>query len=127
MNEKFFYNYSSKKTVDSQNEKNTNEIIKIKNKYDKNCSEYKMAKLKKIDRTVNLSSSIIAIFIGIVGTICLATWITMIIRILRGISIVSIGLMIITTSKYLYKFILNKNKKKYGKIISKLVQDLQNS
>lgn len=107
-----------------------NEIKRIREKYEPKSTELsKIEQLRKLDNSVSQSSTIIAITIGIIGTLLFGTGMSFIMvwaDTLFGAGIVIGGLGILTAaSAYpVYQSVLEKKRKKIAPMILSLTDEL---
>ena len=122
-NNKFEYTYTA------LSERERQEIISIKNNYAPTTkkSETKLERLRRLDNKVNGTATITALVLSIPGTLIFGTGLTMVLEwnlILWGIIVSVVGVIPIALADPLYKYVLNKGKKKYGAEILKLSEEL---
>ena len=122
-NNKFEYTYTA------LSERERQEIISIKNNYAPTTkkSETKLERLRRLDNKVNGTATITALVLSIPGTLIFGTGLTMVLEwnlILWGIIVSVVGVIPIALAYPLYKYVLNKGKKKHGAEILKLSEEL---
>ena len=115
--EKFEYTYSSKKQE---------EIEAIRRKY-MPAEEDKMEALRKLDRNVENTATIIAIAIGVVGTLFFGTGMSLALvwqLFFGGILLGIVGLIFVSAALPLYRFIIKKQREKFAPQILALSEEL---
>lgn len=123
--DKFDYTYSAP----TENERR--EIESIKKQYvPVTTKEDKLAELRKLNNRVTRPPLIICLIIGIGGILIMGLGMTMVLEwdiIIWGIIVGLIGAAIAAVSYPVYKLLLNRNKKKYGRQIIDLSNELLNN
>lgn len=130
-NSKDNFNYSY--TALTQQEKK--EIEAIKTKYETHESSTEVLELKKLDNKVKHTPKIIALTIGILGTLIFGTGFSMILEwnlMTFGTIVAILGIICVIIAYPIYNKVRSKLKKKYGKKIIELseqilIQSNQNS
>lgn len=115
----FEYSYSSKRQE---------EIEKIRNKYMEK-EDSKMVQLRKLDREVERPGTMVAIGIGIFGTLILGAGMSLCLvgpaeGFVLGIIIGLVGLAVLGVAYPLYKVITKRQKEKLGPQILELSEEL---
>ena len=121
-NKEFKYTYSA------PSESERKEIEKIKRQYDTmEKGENKLERLKRLDNKVKRFPQIIALTIGIIGTLvfglgltCALEWDAMIPCIVLSV----VGIAILAIAYPIYNYTFKRNKKKYGEEILRLSKEL---
>ena len=119
---KFKYSYSAPTELERR------EIESIKKNYEGGDSESsKLSRLRKLDAFVNNSAMAAGISIGVIGLLIFGLGMSLILEwqiYLWGIVLAALGAVPIAAAYPLYKFVLNRNKKKYGSEILSLSKEL---
>ena len=119
---KFKYSYSAPTELERR------EIESIKKNYDGGNSENsKLSRLRKLDAFVNNSAMAAGISIGVIGLLIFGLGMSLVLEwhiYLWGILLAALGAVPIAAAYPLYKFVLNRNKKKYGSEILSLSKEL---
>lgn len=116
---KFEYTYSAKRQE---------EIEKIKSKYIPQ-EEDKMETLRKLDRSVELSATMIVVIIGLIGTLIFGAGLSLALVwtdtfMIQGIVISLIGMAIMAAAFPVYKIIVKKRREKIAPQILALTEEL---
>lgn len=121
-NQKFNYTYSAP----TQEERR--EIDSIRKKYLKTEeTQDKMEQLRRLDDSVNNPAVIWSLVLGVLGTLIFGLGFAMILEwkiIVFGVIVCIIGVVPSGLAYPIYKFVLEKQKKKYGEKIIKLTDEL---
>ena len=119
---KFKYSYSAPTELERR------EIESIKKNYEGGDSESsKLSRLRKLDAFVNNSAMAAGISIGVIGLLIFGLGMSLVLEwqiYLWGILLAALGAVPIAAAYPLYKFVLNRNKKKYGSEILSLSKEL---
>ena len=119
---KFKYSYSAPTELERR------EIESIKKNYDGGNSENsKLSRLRKLDAFVNNSAMAAGISIGVIGLLIFGLGMSLVLEwqiYLWGILLAALGAVPIAVAYPFYKFVLNRNKKKYGSEILSLSKEL---
>ena len=119
---KFKYSYSAPTELERR------EIESIKKNYEGGDSESsKLSRLRKLDAFVNNSAMVAGISIGVIGLLIFGLGMSLVLEwqiYLWGILLAALGAVPIAAAYPLYKFVLNRNKKKYGSEILSLSKEL---
>ena len=119
---KFKYSYSAPTELERR------EIESIKKNYEGGDSESsKLSRLRKLDAFVNNSAMAAGISIGVIGLLIFGLGMSLGLEwqiYLWGILLAALGAVPIAAAYPLYKFVLNRNKKKYGSEILSLSKEL---
>jgi len=123
--DKFNYTYSA------PSEKERKEIESIRRQYEAKPSDThgKLAKLRKLNSKVNNTSTIVALILGIIGTLFFGFGLTLVLewgKINIGIAVMIAAVPIIAIAYPIYKVIYNASKKKYAPEIIALSNELLN-
>lgn len=127
MNDEYKFNYS----YSAPNESERREIESIKKQYiSAPKKEDKLERLRDLNKRVMQPPLIISLTIGIVGTLVMGVGLTMVLEwniVAWGVMTGILGAAIAASAYPIYKAILNRNKRKYGKRIIELSDDLLNA
>lgn len=119
---KFKYSYSAPTELERR------EIESIKKNYEGGDSESsKLSRLRRLDAFVNNSAMAAGISIGVIGLLIFGLGMSLVLEwqiYLWGILLAALGAVPIAAAYPLYKFVLNRNKKKYGSEILSLSKEL---
>lgn len=119
---KFKYSYSAPTELERR------EIESIKKNYEGGDSESsKLSRLRKLDAFVNNSAMAAGISVGVIGLLIFGLGMSLVLEwqiYLWGILLAALGAVPIAAAYPLYKFVLNRNKKKYGSEILSLSKEL---
>lgn len=125
MNETQF-NYTYK----APTEQERREIESIKRQYEpQSNNESKLARLRKLNNYVNGMATSISLALGVVGLLVFGLGLAMVLEwkiITGGIIVAILGIPLIAVAYPVNNLVLNKNKKKYGKEILELSNELLN-
>ena len=119
--EKFEYSYFA------PTEEEKRQVERIKLSYEETDAPKKIQRLKSLDKVVKETPTIIALILGIIGTLIFGTGFALILefnRLVLGIIIAFIGIMPIGLAYPLYKVVGNKLKKKYKEEIIQLADEI---
>lgn len=120
------FNYTYKAPTEEERK----EIASIRRKYEeKEKAESKLDRLRKLDARVKRAAMIFSLTFGIVGCLIFGAGLTLALeygRLVWGAVVGVVGCLPMGVAYPLYKFILNRNKKKYGGEIVKLAEELLN-
>lgn len=124
MSDQFNFKYSAPTEAERK------EIDSIRRQYaPSNQSETKIERLRRLDSLVKNSAIIWALCLGIIGTLIFGLGLTMILEwniLLWGILLCTVGSIPMLIAYPVYKWVLDKNKKRYGEEILKLSEELLN-
>ncbi|MBQ8725487.1 MAG: dihydropteridine reductase [Clostridia bacterium] len=124
MSDQFNFKYSAPTEAERK------EIDSIRRQYaPSNQSETKIERLRRLDSLVKNSAIIWALCLGIIGTLIFGLGLTMILEWniwLWGILLGTVGSIPMLIAYPVYKWVLDKNKKRYGEEILKLSEELLN-
>jgi hypothetical protein len=119
---KFKYSYSA------PTEHERREIESIKKNYEGGSSENsKISRLRKLDAFVNNSAMAFGISIGVVGILLFGLGLSLVLewdQYVWGIVTSALGALPIAAAYPVYKFVLKRNKEKYGPEILHLSKEL---
>lgn len=105
------------------------ELEQFKEKYSPKQTTEKMKKIRSLDKRVDFISTMISIFMGIIGSFFLVSGIIFMIKDLlpftAGISMAAIGLLITTTVPFIHSSIYNLVKKHYAEQILSLIEEIE--
>lgn len=122
MAEKFEYKYVA------PTQKERKEIDSIRRQYlSKGKEENKIDRLRYLDNKVKSMSTIAGLTPGVIGTLIFGLGLTFVLewnQMAIGIILMLVGIVPIIFAYYIYKFILNKMKAKYGQEIIDLSNEL---
>lgn len=122
--EEFNYTYSAPSVKERM------ELESIKKEYEpKTENESKIEKIRRLDRIVKECPTVIALSMGIIGTLIFGIGITFFLEwnsVLFGIVFSVIGVAIMLPASLVYRKISDKLKKKYGPEILKLSEEILN-
>ncbi len=122
--DKFKFTYSA------PTDEERREIESIKRRYEtKGFEESKLDRLRSLDRRVKKIPLIVALTLGIVGTLIFGLGLTMILEwdlIVWGVLISVVGLVPITLAYPLHSITFRKNKERFSDEILRLSQELLN-
>ena len=104
-------------------------IASIKRQYEEatDSSEGKINKLKALDSKVKNTATIVALVLGIVGCLIFGTGLALVLEwneLFYGIIVMAIGILPMSLSYPSYSFFIKRGKKKYGKQIIELADEL---
>ena len=124
MSDQFNFKYSAPTEAERK------EIDSIRRQYaPSNQSETKIERLRRLDSLVKNSAIIWALCLGIIGSLIFGLGLTMILEWniwLWGILLCTVGSIPMLIAYPVYKWVLDKNKKRYGEEILKLSEELLN-
>ena len=124
MSEKFKYSYSA------PSERERKEIEYIQKQYQKKDErQLKLERLRNLDNKVKSFPALIALIVGIVGSLIFGLGLAMVLEwdlILWGVLVAFIGLIPISIAYLIFNKLYNKLKKKYSDEIIKLSEELLN-
>jgi len=119
---KFEYSYSAPTELERR------EIASIKKQYEcGNAEDSKLAKLRRLDAFVKNTAMALGISCGVIGLLVFGLGMSMVLEWkmnLWGILVALIGIIPISLAYPAYKFLLHRNKKKYGTEILRLSEEL---
>ncbi len=120
---KFEYTYSA------PSESERKEIESIRRQYEErpNAPESKLERLRKLDAFVKNSATCAALVLGVIGLLTFGLGLTMILEwklYLWGALVGAVGSLPIAAAYPVYRFVLKRNKKKYGAEILRLSEAL---
>lgn len=119
-----------KYTYKAPTEEERKEIASIRRKYtESEKAESKLDRLRKLDARVKGTARFFALLVGIVGCLVFGTGLTLALeyeRFVWGAVVGVFGCLFMGAAYPLYKFIVKRNKKKYGGEIVKLAGELLN-
>lgn len=123
MNEnKFEYSYAA------PTERERKEVEALKKKYaPQEETEDKMARLRELDKKVQLPPKIWALILGVVGTLIFGTGLTMILEwdlFLWGTAVAAVGLVPVALAYPVYKWLLKKRSDEYRAQILTLSEEI---
>ncbi len=126
MTNKFKFSYSAPSNEERK------EIECIRNAYlqKQTVEENKLATLRKLDKKVKNTPLIIALSLGIIGTLIFGLGLTMILEwniIILGVIIAALGLIFAAAAYPIYKTTFKHMKNKYSDQIIKLSEELLNN
>ena len=105
------------------------ELEQFKEKYSPKQTTEKMKKIRSLDKRVDFISTMISIFIGIIGSFFLVSGTIFMIKDLlpftAGISMAAIGLLIVTAVPFIHTSIYNLVKKHYAEQILSLIEEIE--
>lgn len=105
------------------------ELEQFKEKYSPKQTTEKMKKIRSLDKRVDFISTMISIFIGIIGSFFLVSGTIFMIKDLlpftAGISMAAIGLLITTAVPFIHTNIYNLVKKHYAEQILSLIEEIE--
>ncbi len=105
------------------------ELEQFKEKYSPKQTTEKMKKIRSLDKRVDFISTMISIFMGIIGSFFLVSGTIFMIKDLlpfaAGISMAAIGLLITTTVPFIHSSIYNLVKKHYAEQILSLIEEIE--
>lgn len=119
--EKFEYSYFAP----TKEEKRQVEMIKLF--YEESDTPKKIQKLKSLDKMVKETPTIIALILGIIGTLIFGTGFALVLefnKMVLGIIIAVIGIILIALAYPVYKSVANALKKKHKDKIIKLANEI---
>ena len=121
------FNYTYKAPTEEERK----EIAGIRRQYEKTPekSESKLERLRSLDARVKNSAFIFSLTFGVIGCLVFGTGLALALewgRLFWGIAVGIIGCLPMLLAYPAYKFLLNRNKKKYGAEILKLSEELLN-
>ena len=108
-------------------EEERKEVESIKRQYEGVSSTNKVEQLRKLDKKVKNFPTILSITVGIVGTLIFGLGLTLVLewnQFVWGVVVSAIGVLIGNFAYPLWKFFYEKNKKKYGKQIVELANEI---
>lgn len=120
---KFEYVYSAPTA------KERKEIDGIRRQYVEDGRENKMARLRSLDRRVKNGATCAALIVGVLGCLIFGTGMAMVMEwnfLFWGIVVGVVGGGLTGVAMPVYKGVLKRNKKKYGKEILRLSEELLN-
>lgn len=123
MNDKFTYTY----TAPDENERR--EIEDIKQRYQTNDRNEKLARLKKLDAEVKNAPTVTGLVLGVPGTLIFGLGLTMILEwnlIIGGIVVMLAGCVPIALAYPAYNYVLKRKKARHSDEILKLADELLN-
>ena len=124
MNREFEYTYKA------PTEEQKREINSIRRQYEsETLGMGKIEKLRKLNAFVNNSATAVALIFGVIGTLIFGLGMSMILEwniIIPGVCVSVVGLLPIALAYPMYNTVLKINKKKYGKEILRLSDELLN-
>lgn len=124
MSDQFNFKYSAPTEAERK------EIDSIRRQYaPSNQSETKIERLRRLDSLVKNSAIIWALCLGIIGSLIFGLGLTMILEwniLFWGILLCAVGSIPMLIAYPVYKWVLDKNKKRYGEEILKLSEELLN-
>lgn len=122
-NKEFHYTYSA------PSERERKEIESIRAQYEeKTCvPETKLEKLRRLNRQVTNTATIVALILGVVGVLIFGGGMSLVL--VKGIWIWGVLLGVVGAAVFgvaypVYRWIFNRNKKKYGAEILQLSEEL---
>ena len=111
-------------------EEERKEIASIRNQYvEKEETETKMERLRRLDALVKNSAVIWSLCLGVIGCLIFGLGLTMVLEweiILWGIILMVVGSVPMAISYPIYKWVLNRGKRKYGEEILRISEELLN-
>jgi amino acid transporter len=119
--EKFEYSYFAP----TKEEKRQVEMIKLF--YEESDTPKKIQKLKSLDKMVKETPTIVALILGIIGTLIFGTGFALVLefnKMVLGIIIAVIGIILIALAYPVYKSVANALKKKHKDKIIKLANEI---
>lgn len=123
-NDKFEYTYSAPTEAERR------EIESIRKQFTNAPEkEDKLERLRALNKRVNRPPLIISLMIGIVGTLIMGAGMTMTLEwniIVWGVVVGTLGVAIAAVAYPIYKAVLNRQKRKYGRQIIDLSNELLN-
>ncbi|MBQ8406728.1 MAG: hypothetical protein IJY38_02305 [Clostridia bacterium] len=118
---KFEFNYSA------PTEKERREIECIRRQYEEKVGEDKLTKIRKLDAKVRNTAFILALSLGVIGTLVFGLGLTMVLEwdiLLWGSVVAFLGIPLIVAAYPVYNAVLKKMKKKYKDEIIALSDEL---
>ena len=123
-NNQFNYTYTA------PTEEERKEIAQIRRQYvAEEKTESNMEKLRRLDAFVKNSATCIALILGVVGCLIFGLGMTMVLEwgmAVWGVLLGVVGAIPMAIAYPIYRFVLNRNKKKYGAEIIRLSEALLN-
>ena len=123
-NNQFNYTYTA------PTEEERKEIAQIRRQYvAEEKTESNMEKLRRLDAFVKNSATCIALILGVVGCLIFGSGMTMVLEwgmAVWGVLLGVVGAIPMAIAYPIYRFVLNRNKKKYGAEIIRLSEALLN-
>ncbi len=123
-NKEFHYTYTA------PTEEERKEIASIRKQYqapDPACPENKLERLKALNTRVKSTANIFGLVFGVVGILVFGLGLTMILEwslFLYGVIVMVIGAIPTALAYPVYRFVLRRNKNKYGDEILRLCEEL---
>lgn len=119
---RFEYTYSA------PTERERSEIVRIRRSYEQGgTKEDGLARLRKLDKKVKNTAAAAALSLGISGCLVFGLGLTMILewsKLLWGSVTAALGVFVMLPAFSVYKFVLKRGKRKYGKEILRLSKEL---
>lgn len=122
-NKEFHYTYSA------PSERERKEIESIRAQYTKKTCEpeTKLEKLRRLNRQVTSTATIVALILGVVGVLIFGGGMSLVLVKgiwIWGVLLGAVGAVVFGIAYPVYKWIFNRNKKKYGAEILQLSEEL---
>lgn len=121
MNEKFSYTYTA------PTEEERKEIELIRKKYQTESERTTLEQLKALDNKVHRFPTVLALSLGIAGTLCFGLGLTLILewkQLVIGACVSLLGIAPLALAYPVYRYHLAKRKRKYGEEILALSEQL---
>ena len=121
-NKEFNYNYVA------PTDEERKEIDSIRKQYlPQEKVESKLERLRRLDKFVRNSAVIVSLVLGVVGCLCFGLGLTLVLeweQSLLGVIFAAIGCVPMGFAYPVYKFVLKRNKQKYGAEILRLSEEI---